>query len=180
MFDNSIARKKQSGTFVVEFAVMAFGLSLLIAFCGDVVTRLATKGKLDRIAYSTVSIIRERTVLFGDENMEAGDTTEFSDLVSIAQDSLQRVMPQAYEAANFGMILEVLTFDDAAQPQTLISFKDSDDSNCAVDTALSAVITDSATTLYRVTICYETDNWFGDLVGEDYGIVRSNALSVGR
>lgn len=174
-----LVRRKQSGTFAVEFAVLAFGLAVLIAFCGDVVIRLSTHGKLDRIAYSTVSMIRERTALFSGVDMTASDSTQFNDLLSIAQGSLQRVMG-AYEGEKFGMVLEVLTFDDAGVVQSLVTFKDSDDSNCQVSTALAAIIADSATSLYRVTLCYETDNWFGGIVGKDYGLVSSNALSVGR
>lgn len=179
MKNSLFARRKQSGTFAVEFAVLAFGLVFVFAFCGDVVMRLSTHGKLDRIAYSSVSMIRERTALFSGVDMTASDSTQFNDLWSIAQNSLQRVMG-GYEAEKFGMVLEVLTFNDAGVAQPLITFTDSNDSNCQVSNALGAIIADSATSLYRVTLCYQTDNWFGSLIGKDYGLVRSNALSVGR
>lgn len=179
MKNSFIRGRKQSGTFAVEFAVLAFGLVFLIAFCGDVVMRLATHGKLDRIAYSSVSMIRERTALFSGVDMKASDSTQFNDLWSIAQSSLQRVMG-GYEVEKFGMVLEVLTFDDTGVAQPLIIFTDSDDSNCQVSSALGSIISGSATSLYRVTLCYQTDNWFGSLIGKDYGLVRSNALSVGR
>lgn len=175
-----LAHRKQSGTFAVEFAVLAFGLVFFIAFCGDVVMRLSTHGKLDRIAYSSVSVIRERTALFSGVDMTAADSAQFNDLWGIAQNSLQRVMGSGYDADKYGMVLEVLTFDNAGVAQPLVTFTDAVDSNCQVDSALGALIAGSATSLYRVTLCYETDNWFGSLVGKNYGLVRSNALSVGR
>lgn len=174
------AHRKQRGVFAVEFAVLALGLAVLIVFCGDIVIRLSTHGKLDRVAYSSVSMIRERTALFGGVDMTASDTAQFNDLLNIARSSLQRVMPSSYEAESFGMVLEVLTFDNAGQVQPVVTFSDAVDSKCQLSSALAPIIPDSATTLYRVTLCYETDNWFGDLVGKDYGTVSSNAISVGR
>lgn len=180
MKNSFVTRRKQSGSFVVEFAVLAVvALAALIVFCGDVVMRLSIHGKLDRIAYSSVSMIRERSALFSGLDMTAADTTQFNDLVIIAQNSFQRVMG-SYDAEKFGMVLEVQTFDDEGVAQPLITFTDSDDSNCQVNSALGAIIADSATSLYRVTLCYETDNWFGGLMGKDYKLVSSNALSVGR
>lgn len=180
MKNQFVARSKQSGTFAVEFAVLAIVvLVALIGFAGDAVMRLSIHGKLDRLAYSSVSVIRERTALFSGVDMTASDSAQFNDLLVITQNSFQRVMG-SYSADKFGMVLEVLTFDDEAVAQPLITFTDSVDSNCQVGSALSPVITDSATTLYRVTLCYEADNWFGGIMGKDYGLVSSNALSVGR
>ena len=182
--------KSQSGTFVVEFAVISFILALLIAFCGDLVVRLSTKGKLDRAAYSAVTVIKERTALFDQVDLhllESDDQSQqFSDLKDIVKGSLVRTLGTSFSAENFGMTLDVIGYSLDGQLMSAISFTLNEDEgiSCepavAMNTLLSSLQLDSTPSLYRVTLCYQTENWFGELLGKDYGIVSSNAMSVGR
>jgi len=182
--------KSQSGTFVVEFAVISFILALLIAFCGDLVVRLSTKGKLDRAAYSAVTVIKERTALFDqvDLHLLASDeqSQQFSDLKDIVKGSLVRTLGTGFSAENFGMTLDVIGYSLDGQLMDAVSFTLNEDEgiSCepavAMNTLLSSLQLDSTPSLYRVTLCYQTENWFGELLGKDYGIVSSNAMSVGR
>ena len=182
--------KSQSGSFVVEFAVISFILALLIAFCGDLVVRLSTKGKLDRAAYSAVTVIKERTALFDQVDLhllESDDQSQqFSDLKDIVKGSLVRTLGTGFSAENFGMTLDVIGYSLDGQLMSAISFTLNEDEgiSCepavAMNTLLSSLQLDSTPSLYRVTLCYQTENWFGELLGKDYGIVSSNAMSVGR
>ncbi|MCO4784962.1 tight adherence pilus pseudopilin TadF [Marinomonas atlantica] len=181
-----IKRKKQIGTFVVEFAVMATALAMVLAFCGDTVIRLSTKGKLDRLAYSAVTIIKERGALFEGVDFQTTNTAQFESLTDIVQNSLDRTLG-SFSADRFGMALEVQTFNADGDPLTLITQQNSQDEGIecvpttALDGSLSVVSSQGQqVSLYRVTVCYQTVNWFGALVGRDYGIVSSNAVSVGR
>ncbi|WP_254795850.1 tight adherence pilus pseudopilin TadF [Moritella viscosa] len=34
--------------------------------------------------------------------------------------------------------------------------------------------------IYRVTMVYRTENWFGALIGEEFNTVSSSAIMIGR
>lgn len=171
------------GTFTVELGVMALAFSLIFAFCGDVVVRLSTKGKLDRMAYSAVTIIKERTALFDTNDFSNNDDAQFNSLVTIVSNSLKRTLG-SFDETEFGMTLEVALSDG----KTVISKttkKTDEDITCEPAEALTSAIAvtksdKTKTTLYRVTLCYQTENWFGALVDKDYGLVSTNAVSIGR
>lgn len=58
-------KSKQRGIFSIEFAIVGICFSLLLAFSGDVIIKLSIKGKLDRLSYSLVNVLKERTQLYG-------------------------------------------------------------------------------------------------------------------
>ena len=179
----------QNGTFVVEFAVISFILALVMAFCGDLVVRLSTKGKLDRAAYSAVTVAKERTALFSGVEYHLLESnlrqSEFDDLAMIVKASLSRTMGH-FDEQMFGMTLDVVGYSTAGQLLASVSVAlDGDDGiACEPLDTMSQLATTLALTstpsLYRVTLCYKTDNWFGGLMGVDYGVVSSSAVSVGR
>lgn len=178
----------QRGTFVVEFAAISFALVLLMAFCGDLVIRLATKGKLDRMAYSAVTIVKERSALFAAEDFQLLDgsvrQTQFDELHKIVEASLIRTMG-SFNAQQFGMTLDVIGIGENDE-LVGVSYTLPDDqgiqceSSQSMQTLATALKLDTSPTLYRVTLCYETVNWFGGLLDEDYGMVSSHAISIGR
>lgn len=177
-------RNSSQGSFMVEFSIVGLLFALALAFCVDAVIKMTVKGKLDRMSYSGVSIIKERTQLFNDSNFTVTeDQFEASD--KIIQASLQRTMTN-FDQSRFGSLLEVQTFQtNAAMTPDAIVKHEGGGLKCSPATALDpglAVVTSwgRKTTLYRLTLCYETDNWYGALVGEDYRIVTSSSLMVGR
>ena len=202
--------KKQAGTFAVEFAVISFALALVIAFCGDVVVRMSLKGKLDRAAYSAVTLIKERTALFPNSTNlsdssflaldDAQQKTQFDQLASIVKGSLQRtISSQAINNEDFGMVLEVQNFLEQPDSRTYKLSEDGSNLECKLSGGLAGFYSidkdndvttpkqdldlDLKPTLYRVTICYRTVNWYGkalDILAPDYAVVSSNALSVER
>ncbi len=173
-----------NGTFMVEFSIVGVILALALVFCADTVIKLTVKGKLDRMSYSGVSIIKERTQLFNDSSFII-TKAQFDKSDKIIQNSLKRTMAN-FDSSKFGSLLEVQTYQTNASmtPKALITHKGGS-LTCSPPDALDpdlAVVTSwgRKTTLYRLTLCYDTDNWYGDLVGEDYKIVSSTSLMVGR
>lgn len=176
--------KDRSGTFMVEFAIVGVAFALALAFCADTVIKMSVKGKLDRMSYSGVTIIKERTQLFNDSNFTITQG-QFTQADKIIQNSLKRTMTN-FDSNKFGSLLEVQTYqtNSAMTPNTLIKFKGAG-LTCTPPNTLDpnlAVVTSwgRKTTLYRLTLCYETENWYGELVGEDYKMVSSSSLMVGR
>lgn len=176
-------KAKQKGNFSVEFAIVGLFFGLLIVFSGDVIIKLSLKGKLDRLSYSLVNVLKERTQLYEDDYKIS--KSEANAMAVVAENSLKRTL-STYEAKRFGALVEELTFKGINQPNPQQSFL-LGEVQCNVKAPLSqlsnlSVITswERQATLYRVTFCYETDNWIGDLLGTQFTRVSSSSIMIGR
>jgi len=168
---------KPRGNFTVEFAIVGLFFSLLLVFSGDVIIKLATKGKLDRLSYSLVSVLKERTQLYsGDEVL----STEAVNLKTIAVNSLNRTFTN-FEDEDFSMCVEGLTFDasNLAKPVNYSCSWTASETLAELST-FSVITSMQQAPVYRVTLSYETDNWIGDLLGETFTTVTSSSVMVGR
>lgn len=173
--------KHNKGNFTVELAIIGVFFSLLIAFSGDVIIKLSIKGKLDRMAYSAASIVKERKQLFDDEYQV--ENTERDYAYNIVSRSLQRTISD-FSTDKFGFSLDVYTLDadtgnverSTEYPLGGISCTVSQpNQNLFISTTYGRSLT-----LYQATLCYKTDNWFGSLIGETYDRVQSYAVLMGR
>ncbi|PJC86104.1 ATP-binding protein [Vibrio sp. HA2012] len=181
-------RSRQKGAFAIEFAVVGLLLGVLLAFAQDAIIKISMKGKLDRLSYSAVSIVKERTQLYSNEDqMTDGDV----DLVYTAvSDSLSRTTG-TFEASRFGMHLEEQTYDDSIDDTTVnantLQIFDRGQT-CTVSPTLSQKenalrITTTLgynSPLYRVTLCYETDNLVMGLLDNGFTTVSSTSVALGR
>lgn len=176
--------RKQRGTFSVEFAIVGLFFSILLVFSGDVVMKLSLKGKLDRLSYSMVNILKERTQLYDEEYRI--NSSEARQLYVISQGSLERMGGSSFDNTKYRVVVEELTFASNGSPNPSATFSFGPNvctlSNRLSDLRHLSVITswDRQATLYRVTLCYETDNWIGDILGEDFKLVSSDAVIIGR
>ena len=177
-------KKSTQGTFMVEFAIVGVAFALVLAFCADTVIKMTVKGKLDRMSFSGVGLIKERTQLFDDSNFTI-TKAEFDKTDKILQNSLKRSMSN-FDSNKYGSLLEVQTYqtNSSLSANPLITHKGGT-LTCnppdTLDTSLAVVTSwGRKTTLYRLTLCYDTENWYGGLVGEDYKRVSSSSLMVGR
>jgi tight adherence protein F len=173
--------KKQGGNFTVEFAMVGVFFSLLLAFSGDIIIKLSIKGKLDRMAYSAATIIAERTQLFDDTYIiDEASTGEGSKSYQIVLGSLTRTI-SSFDEDKFGYELDQITYDTSGTTQSPIFKKGiaCDLSNPSSDMLITTSWGRSLT-LYQVTLCYTTDNWFGGLLGKNYSRVQSYAIAIGR
>lgn len=170
-------RSKQRGSFTVEFALIGVMLSFMWAFSGDIIIKMSTKGKLDRLSYSLVNIIKERTQLY-----EAGlriTQAEADAMTDIAVNSLARTVG-AFERNRLEVVVEARTYSPQAHTDRFGPAGCQSNGLEQLDD-LSVVTTwDRQAPLYRVTICYETNNWIGSLLGEEYRTVSSASILIGR
>lgn len=173
---------KQSGNFTVEFAIVGVMFSFMLVFSADVIIKLSLKGKLDRLSYSVANILRERTQ-FNNETYDL-DNKEVWMLNTIAEKSLRRTSNN-FDRRRWGMSIEALQFDSEDKMHVSLFRRGnqsitphvvmSELADLAVQTSWGR-----RATIYRVTMMYKTDNWFGELIGEEFNAVSSSAVIIGR
>lgn len=174
----------QHGNFIVEFAIVGVFFSLLLVFSADIVVKLAYKGKLDRMSYSAVNIIKERTELAGadkfDLRPDAEDVLgEFSLLYETVLSSLKRTSA-SFDENKFGFHLHVVNYDKERN----LDRHDNRGINCQPSKPrkeLDFITTFGRhATLYQVTLCYDTPSWYGQIIGQDFSRVSSRSVVMGR
>ena len=176
-------KSKQQGVFSIEFAMVAVFFSLLIAFSGDVIIKLSLKGKLDRLSYSLVNVLKERTQLYDTDYQLT--TKEVDDIDIIAQHSLLRTFGH-FEREHYGLLVEELSFKQVGTPNPAISEKRGVVA-CRIKQTIDSLESMTVVTnrgrempLYRVTVCYESDNWIGGILGREFTHVMSDSVVIGR
>lgn len=174
---------KQAGIFSVEFALIGLFFSVLLAFSGDVIIKLSVKGKLDRLSYSLVNVLKERTQLY-DGNYQL-TTQDAADIDVIARNSLSRVFTE-FDPLQYGLLVEELRFQGIGKPSS--PFRQAYGSvSCQIGKPIEnltelSVISNRGRQLpiYRVSVCYETANWVGEILGENFTRVESDSVVIGR
>lgn len=173
---------KQRGNFSVEFAIVGVFFALLLVFSADVIVKLSVKGKLDRMAYSAVSVIKERTQLFDESSLGGISDSEIDseavNMYNIVVASLQRTMNN-FDSNRFGFVVHVRQGSDVHRAQPGASEVTCSASAPSSDLSFTTTF-GRAATLYQVTLCYDTENWFGNLIGKDFSMVSTNAVTMGR
>ncbi len=173
-------RKKQGGNFTIELAIIGIFFSLLIAFSGDVIIKLSIKGKLDRMAFSAASIMKERTQLFSGGTQPSN--SDSSKVVTVVSNSLNRTISD-FDSSKFGMRIEVFGVDNSGDVVTNYTYEKVGKSCSTVKPDESLFVTTAwgnSITLYQTTVCYETNNWYGSLVNKTFNYVQSYAAVMGR
>ncbi len=174
---------KQKGTFSIEFAIVGAFFAVLLMFSADIIIKLSVKGKLDRLSYSLVSLAKERTQLYSKEDytLESSDITL---LYTVGKNSLNRTIGD-FNSNNFSMQVEEITNDSGYKTYTK-------NNGCTVSSTLQQLENNSDTKLsvvtswgrnsaiYRVTLCYETDNLVAGLLDNGFTTVQSSAMVIGR
>jgi tight adherence protein F len=176
-------KSKQRGIFSIEFAIVGVFFSLLLVFSGDVIIKLSVKGKLDRLSYSLVNVLKERTELYGMDYQLT--KKEVDSLNMIAKNSLSRTFG-AFDETRYGILVEELSFSEIEVPNPIISEQRGAET-CHVGESIGNLkqltvlsMKRRIMPLYRVAICYESDNWFGSLVDKKYTTVMSDSIVIGR
>ncbi|WED22305.1 ATP-binding protein [Vibrio sp. JC009] len=178
-------KSNQRGNFTVEFAILGVLFAALLVFSADIVVKLALRGKLDRLSYSMVELLKERTQLFEEDLDLSKDDARLID--KIARGSLKRTYGP-FDEKKYGILIEVQTFyaEGTENFNKLQSFSFGG-YQCSVKNDLTEFRDMSVVSswgrqvpLYRVTLCYQGINWFGDLIDEDHKTVMSDAILIGR
>ena len=177
---NSIS--SQRGNFSIEFAIVGVCFSLLLIFASDLVVKMSTKGKLDRLSFSAASILKERTQLYDEKS--SSNYSQAKQIYDITSLSLSR-MSNTFSLDRFGIQLEEMTFSKNGTKNPIGTHQ------FGLPFTTSQPITDlehlsvlsswgRRVPLYRVSVCYRTDNWFGSLIGANYELVCSESIMIGR
>jgi tight adherence protein F len=176
------SRTKQRGVFIVEFALLASAMAILILGTADVVIKQNMLGTLDRLSYSAVNLLKERNEFYlGEEEISIQDVEDVRKLlVTSLSDTIG-----GFDQAQFAISVEQQLVDDDNNSA------EGDDINinngCNVNTTLSnliqnipglAPITNSGrrARVYQVTLCYEATNFFG----AGTTTISAFSLSLGR
>ncbi|MCL9783357.1 ATP-binding protein [Vibrio sp. S4M6] len=181
---NSHSKNRQSGIYAIEFALITTVICLILIFSFQAVASLSIKGQLERLSFSLVSILRERTQLYN------GNYTltqpEANALYTIAQNSLNRTL-SGYDDSNFGAVIEGLTFDSSKPPVGTPTRFELGSYHCNVPRDIASYQNLSVVTtwgrqapLYRVTLCYKGVNYFALLHAGNYRRVEASSYSIGR
>ncbi|MDG3085985.1 tight adherence pilus pseudopilin TadF [Vibrio hannami] len=190
--------KKQKGAFVVEFAILSLFLGTLFLFSIDVAIKLSVKGKLDRLSYSIVSLVKERTQLYGgDFNITQAQADQ---LLIIANNSLARTFNEFDEDGNgveerFGMVIEELVDSGTGQEYAVFNLGNRIEgtvTGCVLDQTLQDLEQDDALRLsvettwnrtspmYRVTLCWDTEDLVSTVLDNGFSTVVSSSSVSGR
>lgn len=182
----------KKGAVTIEFIFMMILLTFVFAFLTDLVILRTTQGKLDNASYSLVSILRERTELYGDNGGELSDGTENSDVVLTNSGDLNQFQQLANlllagdrNAKKIEVVLErwssdnyqILTNSTRCKPyQSLDKLKDL--------SPRSEVNNERKIPLYQVTLCTEVGSLFQSLIvnkeSQSLGLLSSSSFSVAR
>lgn len=158
----------ERGVFAIEMSFVLFFIAALLMFTADIAFKLFSRVALDRVSYSLVNIVKERS-RFYDKRIILNQQ-DIDDVANLASRILTEKHP-------FGLSVQSLyqgvhqTFDT--------------DTGCNVP-ALSAElvpenIAGTGFPLYQVTLCYEIDNWFDRFSGRTTkSRLQSTSVIVGR
>ncbi|AMO55933.1 hypothetical protein GZ77_07490 [Endozoicomonas montiporae] len=182
----------QRGVFTIEFALIASFIALVLVFISDMAARQTLQGHLQRLSYSGVNVIKERTQLYGSTS---GLMThkQASQLFEILKRSMSRTI-SGFQADKIGLHIEQVMFNDAGN----CSGNQNDDACRLASFSLggsgcrSVIPVQNRTelflktswgnpiSLYQVTLCYEAPNWYGNVIGDDFSKLQSTAFMMGR
>lgn len=178
------SRFKQRGAFAIEFSIVGLLFAVLLAFSSDVIIKIAMKGKLDRLSFSAVSVVKERTQLYAEDYSMSN--ADISSLYNVLKYSMKRTT-DSFEESKFGMLFEEQTYTSAGGTNALKSISQGSNA-CSVTQPLSAIENELSvtttwgrkSTLYRVTLCYETDNGVAGMLDNGFTTVTSSSVILGR
>lgn len=164
----------ERGSFAIELAFVLTFISLLYLFVMDISQQLLTRGQLDRLSYSLVSVLKERSRFFlADDGTVrlAVNTVDLDRLWSISEAAL---------GDNVGLMIESASASGDSQ-------RLSRGITCGQVSPLhlSEVFTQLKSEegeplpLYRVTLCKQINAWFNATASATHRL-QSVSLMVGR
>ena len=160
---------KQKGSFVIELAFVLMFLCLLTLFTADIAMQLFTRAKLDRVSYSLVNVLKERTRFYEGNNTLTQDDYDQLDIIA------KKLLPDT----NYNVLINSTVPTEAITP-TVKPVK------CSPITINPALIPISSLTgvkfpVYQVTVCSAFNSWFGKFThGKNTFVIQSTSVMPGR
>lgn len=173
-------KSNQDGVFTIELAFVLLFLSVLLVFTGDIAFQLFNRVNLDRVSYSLVNVLKERT-RFYDDNLVVTQA-EVDDLDTLAARLLG--YSQKPNTASYGMRVESIvngafsTIDIQSKGGVPCKSNDSLINRKHLAPQTSA---DKQFPLYQVTLCLNVDSWFNQFWADSTDhYVHSSSVMPGR
>ncbi len=170
-------KNKQKGVFAIEMSFVMFFLAALLFFTGDIAYKLFNRVNLDRVSYSLVNIVKERT-RFYHKRFELNQK-DLSDIQKLASELLN-------DHNQFGLRVESLIngkiqiFNNTADNSSACLGFDSLN-NRKRSELVPVNLKSKPFPLYQVTLCYEVDNWFDRFMGKNKtSYLHSSSVIAGR
>ncbi|AQS38109.1 hypothetical protein Sps_02962 [Shewanella psychrophila] len=173
-------KSKQQGSFTVELAFVLFFTSALLVFTGDIALQLLNRVNLDRVSYSLVNILKERTRFYEEKPIVTASEVDEIDILAA------RLLgyPNTSEAAPYGVRVEWLVdggyggIDKGIGGGTPCRPDDSLQDKASLVPINSAHKTFP---LYQVTLCLKIDSWFNQFWGDsEQHYIHSSSVMPGR
>lgn len=160
---------KQKGSFVIELAFVLMFLCLLTLFTADIAMQLFTRAKLDRVSYSLVNILKERTRFYNGNNILTQDDYDQLDIIA------KKLLPDT----NYNVLINSTVPTEAITP----TVKPVKCSPIIINPALIPIssLTDVKFPVYQVTVCSAFNSWFGKFThGKNTFVIQSTSVMPGR
>ena len=160
---------KQKGSFVIELAFVLMFLCLLTLFTADIAMQLFTRAKLDRVSYSLVNVLKERTRFYNGNNILTQDDYDQLDIIA------KKLLPDT----NYNVLINSTVPTEAITP----TVKPVKCSPIIINPALIPIssLTDVKFPVYQVTVCSAFNSWFGKFThGKNTFVIQSTSVMPGR
>jgi len=177
------SKHRQQGTFTIELSIIAMLLGAMLYFSADVAIKLSMQSQLDRLSYASVTLLKERTQLYGDEAVIT--QLDVDQIYTIIKESLGRTKHN-FDPNKLGLDVQQIGFgtDGYINEQ---QYKRAGNLVCRPSTPLALVSNLSVETiwgrkapLYMVTVCYDTINLAPQLWDGSYTRITSSSVQLGR
>lgn len=175
--------KTQQGSFIIEFALFSVFFSTLILFTADIVIKQDLAGQLDRLSYSAVNLLKERSELY-QRNAEI-DQAQVDQIKALLDSSLNRSYNN-FIAGDFSIKVEQQLVDGDNNTTTGDTLNRGDFicnpaqslASLVANVPELAPITNSGNraNLYQATLCYRAK----DFIGNGTSTIRAFSFSLGR
>ncbi|WP_035415954.1 tight adherence pilus pseudopilin TadF [Ferrimonas kyonanensis] len=167
----------QRGAFAIEMAFVLAFLAMLFLFSTDLSQQLLNRTRLDRVSYSLVNVVKERTRFYA--GREPVSQQDFDQLTQIAARLLARESVELSDS--FGIALQSLV--DGQPVRFSKSYLDALPCLPEQDIqALTELVPENDAgkryPLYQVTLCLNSQAWFDKAAGDH--LLASSSTMVGR
>lgn len=178
------------GAVIVEFIYIVFIMIIFMRTLLSVSEHYSTIGKLDRISYSLAGIVRERTLLYNNDNELT--QIQVNQLKELAENILSNSGLSEY---NLAIKIETVHFNPTQS--SAVENKAIDDTkslsfnigSCEPDKPLNELTQLSSLSnagrwipLYQVTLCLPASTWYNTLFGQGRNAIyiKSSAITIER
>ncbi|WP_318443350.1 tight adherence pilus pseudopilin TadF [Photobacterium leiognathi] len=166
---------KQQGSFIIELAFVLMFLCLLTLFTADIAMQLFARTKLDRVSYSLVNVLKERTRFYNGNRSINSDSQ-----------SLNAVAAKLLGNNEFGLVIDAFDGNEKLNINTIALPNNVTCKHSTFNKALIPVNSNDPndtvrTPVYQVTLCEKYHSWFGKFThGSTEFMIQSTSAMPGR